>query len=70
MKIRLGVKQSWGALPYGKIVNRLNIKPTLGVGMPIQIWQRQYILLDYAIDPGTVGEGISHLFTFTVDFKK
>ena len=68
VKIRWGAKQSWGALPTGTKFDGLNIKPSFGVGVPIKVWQRQYIHLDYALDPGSVGEGLSHLFSFSLAF--
>jgi len=67
-KLRFGAKQARGAIPSGTIMNGLNIKPTFGVGVPFKIWQRQYINLDYALDPGSVGEGLSHLFSFSFKF--
>ena len=68
VEIRWGAKQSWGALPAGTKFDGLNIKPSFGVGVPIKVWQRQYINLDYALDPGSVGEGLSHLFSFSLAF--
>ena len=68
VKLRGGLKQSWGALLEGREMNGFNIKPTFGVGVPLKVWQRQYIHLDYALDPGSVGEGLSHLFSFSIQF--
>ena len=68
VKLRGGIKQSWGALPKGTKIDGINIKPTIGAGVPIQVWQRQYIQLDYALDTGSVGEGLSHLFSFSLQF--
>ena len=68
VKIRWGAKQSWGTLPAGTKLDGLNIKPTFGVGVPIKVWKRQYIHLDYALDLGSVGEGGSHLFSFSLKF--
>ena len=68
IKLRGGLKQSWGALPEGTKMDRINLKPTFGVGVPLKVWQRQYIYLDYALDPGSVGEGLSHLFSFSLQF--
>jgi len=67
IKLRGGIKQLLGALPAGAIMG-MNIKPTIGVGVPIQVWQKQYIHLDYALDLGRVGEGLSHLFSFSMEF--
>ena len=67
-KLRFGAKQARGAIPSGTIMNSLNIKPTFGVGVPFKIWKKQYINLDYALDPGSVGEELSHLFSFSFKF--
>ena len=68
VKLRGGIKQSWGALPKGTKIDGINIKPTFGGGIPIKVWQRQYIQLDYALDLGSVGEGFSNLFSFSLQF--
>ena len=68
VEIRWGAKQLWGALPAGTKLDGLNIKPTCGVGVPIRVWKRQYIHWDYALDLGSVGEGVSHLFSFSLKF--
>ena len=68
IKLRTGIKQARGAFPADSIIEGLNIKPTFGVGVPLQVWQRQYINLDYALDPGSAGEGFSHLFSFSLKF--
>ena len=57
-----------GAVPEGIKIDEINLKPTFGVGAPIKVWQRQYINLDYALDPGSAGEGFSHLFSFSLKF--
>ena len=66
--IRGGLKQSIGALKKANKMDGLNIKPSFGVGVPIKVWQKQYIQLDYALDPGSVGEGLSHLFSFSLKY--
>jgi hypothetical protein len=68
VKLRGGIKQLWGALQKGTKIDGINIKPTFGAGMPIKVWKRNYIQLDYALDPGSVGEGLSHLFSFSLKF--
>jgi hypothetical protein len=68
VKLRGGLKQSWGAIQGETKMNGINIKPTFGIGVPLKVWQRQYIHLDYALDPGSVGEGMSHLFSFSLQF--
>ena len=68
VKLRGGIKQSWGALPKGTKIDGINIKPTFGAGVPIKVWQRKYIQLDYALDLGSVGEGLSHLFSFSMKY--
>ena len=67
-KLRFGAKQARDTTPSGTIMNGLNIKPTFGIGAPLKVWQRQYTQLDYALDPGSVGEGLSHLFSFSFKF--
>lgn len=66
IKLRGGLKQSYGAVPEGTKIDGINLKPTFGIGAPLKVWQRQYIQLDYALDPGSVGEGLSHLFSFSL----
>ncbi len=68
VKLRGGLKQSWGAIQGGTKVDGINIKPTFGAGVPIKVWKRQFVNLDYALDPGSVGEGLSHLFSFSLKF--
>ena len=68
IKLRGGLKQSYGAVPEGTKIDGINLKPTFGIGAPIKVWQRQYIQLDYALDLGNVGEGLSHLFSFSLKF--
>ena len=68
IKLRGGFKQSYGAVPEGTKIDEINLKPTLGLGVPLKVWQRQYIQLDYALDPESVGEGLSHLFSFSLKF--
>ncbi len=68
IKIRGGVKQAWGTIPAGTQLKDLNINPAFGVGVPIKVWHRQFINLDYALDLGSVGEGLSHLFSFSLAF--
>ena len=68
IKLRGGFKQSYGAVPEGTKIDEINLKPTLGIGVPLKVWQRQYIQLDYALDIGSVGEGLSYLFSFSLKF--
>jgi hypothetical protein len=68
IKLRGGLKQSRGAVPEGTKIDGINLKPTFGVGAPLKVWQKQYIQLDYALDLGSVGEGLSHLFSFSLKF--
>ena len=68
IKLRGGLKQSRGAVPEGTKIDGINLKPTFGIGAPLKVWQRQYIQLDYALDLGSVGEGLSHLFSFSLKF--
>ena len=68
VKLRGGVKQSWATLPIGNKMDGINLKSTFGMGVPIKVWKRQDINLDYALDMGSVGEGFSHLFSFSLQF--
>ena len=68
IKLRGGLKQSRGAVPEGTKIDGINLKPTFGIGAPLKVWQKQYIQLDYALDLGSVGEGLSHLFSFSLKF--
>ncbi len=68
IKLRGGLKQSYGAVSEGTKIDGINLKPSFGVGVPIKVWQRQYLQLDYALDPGSVGEGLSHLFSFSLKY--
>ena len=68
IKLRGGLTQSYGAVPEGTKIDGINLKPTFGIGAPLKVWQRQYTQLDYALDPGSVGEGLSHLFSFSFKF--
>jgi len=68
VKIRGGLKQARGSIHLGTQLKGLNVIPAFGVGVPIQIWHRQFINLDYGLDLGNVGEGLSHLFSFSLTF--
>ena len=68
IQLRAGLKQSREAIQGETKMNGINIKPTFGIGVPLKVWERQYIHLDYALDPGSVGEGMSHLFSFSLQF--
>ena len=49
--------------------NSINLQPSLGAGIPFKLWDRQYAQIDYALDLGSVGEGLSHLFSFSFQLK-
>jgi hypothetical protein len=68
IKLRGGLKQSYGTMQEKTKIDGINLKSSFGVGIPLKVWQRQYIQLDYALDPGRVGEGLSHLFSFSLKF--
>ena len=69
IKLRGGLRQARGALSSDVENIGLNIKSSVGLGIPLKIWKRQYVQLDYALDPGIVGEGLSHLFSFSMEVK-
>ena len=68
IKLRGGLKQSRSAVLEGTKIDGINLKPTFGIGAPLKVWQRQYIQLDYALDLGSAGEGLSHLFSFSLKY--
>ena len=68
IKLRGGFKQAEGTLGTDN-KNNITFKPSLGIGMPLNLENRQFVNLDYALDPGNVGEGISHLFSFSMRLK-
>ena len=68
VKLRGGLKQAHGAMSFDE-KNAINFRYSFGIGTPIKIWRKQYLQLDYALDPGNVGEGLSHLFSFSMEFK-
>ena len=67
--IRGGLIQARGALTSFEEKNGINLKPSFGVGIPFNLWKKQYVKMDYALDPGNVGEGLSHLFSFSMELK-
>ena len=68
VELRGGLKQARGVVPSGSELRSSNFKPAIGVGVPLKIWKRQHLKMDYAFDPGSVGEGVSHLFSFSIKF--
>ena len=69
VKLRGGIAQVRGAITSDEKINGINLKPSFGVGIPIKVWKKQYLQMDYALDPGSVGEGLSHLFSFSMQLK-
>jgi len=53
-------------LTFDEEINGINLKPSFGAGIPIKVWKKQYLQMDYALDPGIIGEGLSHLFSFSM----
>ena len=68
IKLRVGFKQGKGALTSDE-GGGINLKPSFGAGIPLKIWKRQFMQMDYALDPGNLGEGLSHLFSFSMELK-
>ena len=54
LKFRFGLKQS----------NEKNNFYYCGLGFPISITAKYLLLVNYAVDPGMMHEGVSHLFSF------
>ena len=69
INIRWGLRQIVGAIT-SKTKNDKLFSMSYGVGIPLKLWNLRFSRLDYALDPGSVGEGISHLFSFHVKFNK
>ena len=56
ISIRMGIKELNNDLSF-----------SLGFGMPFRIGEKIKLHWDYALDPGMMSEGISHLFSFTME---
>ena len=56
ISIRMGIKELNNDLSF-----------SLGFGMPFKIGEKIKLHWDYALDPGIMSEGISHLFSFTME---
>ena len=69
VKLRGGLMQARGALAYNEEKNSINLKPSFGAGIPIKVWKKQSLQMDYALDLGSVGEGLSHLYSFSMKLK-
>jgi len=69
VKLRGGLMQARGALAYNEEKNSINLKPSFGAGIPVKVWKKQYLQMDYALDLGSVGEGLSHLYSFSMKLK-
>ena len=76
-KMHLGVEYSLNYKDSFPMLVRMGIKElnndlsfSLGFGMPFKIGKNLNLHLDYALDPGLVNEGLSHLFSFTIEKNK
>ena len=56
ISIRMGIKELNNDLSF-----------SLGLGMPFRIGKKIKLYWDYALDPGMMSEGVSHLFSFTME---
>ena len=65
IKIRGGLKQIKGSFTHEEN-NKVNLKPSFGIGVPLKLWNEKLVRMDYALDPGSVEEGLSHLFSFSL----
>tara|TARA_B100001540_G_C15707440_1_gene596861 strand:+ start:84 stop:986 length:903 start_codon:yes stop_codon:yes gene_type:complete len=54
------------ALRSGVRASQGDIYNSLGFGVPVKLNNKMMLNIDYAIDPGLVNEGISHLFSLTL----
>jgi len=68
IKLRLGVKQKRGLVKNSETIDWFNFKPLIGFEFPIKVWDNQFIYCAYALDPGAVNEGQSHIFSFSLDY--
>ena len=68
LNFRGGLNQLKGTSLKGAKREKFNLKPTIGAGIPIQIWNKHYLQFDYAFDIGIVDEGFSHLFSFSLEY--
>ena len=68
IKLRLGVKQKRGLVKNSEIIDWFNFKPLIGFEFPIKVWDNQFIYCAYALDPGAVNEGQSHIFSFSLNY--
>jgi len=69
VKLRGGLVQALGSVTSDEKINDINLKPSFGAGIPIKAWKKQSLQMDYALDLGSVGEGLSHLFSFSMKIK-
>ena len=69
IKIRIGLRQVLGMISEMEKNEKL-FSTSFGVGIPLKLWNSKFARMDYALDPGSVGEGLSHLFSLYVKFKK
>ena len=69
IKFRFGLKQIIGSNSSNIKTDKL-VSTSYGFGMPIKLWNEKFSRLDYALDPGSVGEGLSHLFSLYIKFNK
>ena len=54
------------ALRSGIRASQGDVYNSLGFGVPVKLNNKMMLNIDYAIDPGLVDEGISHLFSLTL----
>jgi len=69
IELRAGLMQAQGAMSSDEEKYSMNFNPSFGAGIPLKLWGKQYVQLDYALDPGNVGEGFSHLFSFSMELN-
>jgi len=67
INIRLGLKQKYDS-QLSKETIPFNFAPSLGFGIPITIWKNKLLNFDYSLDYGNENEGLSHLFSWTMEF--
>ncbi len=63
---RMGIKQKYDS-KFSDETLVFNFEPSFGIGLPITVWKNYIINFDYSFDYGSENEGMSHLFTWTME---
>ena len=66
----INLEKSIGREFFVRIGGKKSNAYTLGFGLPININENFKLVFDYAVDPGSVDQGISHLMSFSISRDK